>query len=534
MFCKKCGSELPEESKFCKFCGQDLSTEVAENTKSDVVENIKAKAENIIDKAKSIDISAEAQTLKDGAVNIAEKAQTLKGEAVNIAEKAKNSDPKSKKFIAIGAGIVAALALVGVGVSAFASSPEVVVATAFYNTFNDIKTEHIEAYEQLPVVSYLSDYMTDAYSFTIDQGDYEMTINTDYKNKQVQTLVDYMGFEVLCQISEDYYTIEVDGLKDVYGFNLDTIEDDFADYDVLPIDFPSDYEIPFFENPNTKIYETIEKIITSNLKSLSKTMEVTETGTNSVKYQGKNVEAKTYEIKLSADDLEDVLYAISKEVFDNKDVIEYFGVNIDATNAILDAINEPEQPDLSDLEDEFEDFIDDFIGGYEDIDGIFVSIYDKQLTEVLIEVGSDEALFIFNEKATTSTKITADFDGYEYVYAMTFEDGVLEIDYEDAFNYDSFNFVYDTTDDSDNASFETRYYTLDFTLDGSEKDEFTFYVEYYGEEFEVFSQKNKLDKNWFEQPSSFVDIFDLDEDDFEDIVTELISSSSIGNLLYLF
>ena len=32
MFCRYCGNEIPEKSKFCKICGKELSIEVSNNT----------------------------------------------------------------------------------------------------------------------------------------------------------------------------------------------------------------------------------------------------------------------------------------------------------------------------------------------------------------------------------------------------------------------------------------------------------------------------------------------------------------------
>ena len=65
-----------------------------------------------------------------------------------------------------------------------------------------------------------------------------------------------------------------------------------------------------------------------------------------------------------------------------------------------------------------------------------------------------------------------------------------------------------------NLTFSNGYSEYVLSVDGSTKNALSISGEIDGVSFSIDSEKNNLDKNWFDQDDDFVNILLLDDDDF--------------------
>ncbi|MFI3200863.1 MAG: zinc ribbon domain-containing protein [Eubacteriales bacterium] len=496
MNCIKCNQELEENVNFCQYCGQnqlDIPTNHEYSMQQEIV-----KTQNTM-------------------VN-----QETKKEFAPFLQNLRNN-PKAKKLMGC---IIGVLVMLGIGIAWFLNTPKMVVLRAFNNTIDGIEKEMESIVNGLDVITHFENFYTGGnYKMEMEIDDLAFTMLSDYKNKQIQVDLDYYGFEIITQLSEQYFTVDLGGITGTYGIDFTTLVQDLEEFELLPIYLPDNYEFPLYQEVDTEMTEEVNDIVRLHfMEFLKNNMDIEKTGETMVESDGKNVKGTVFSLNLDEKMLERMLLDMTEEIFQNKKFVDYYEKDIEAYNdllyALTDYIDISEADYLLDLQQMYE-LIEDMIYEITDaygkhIESMEVVVHNQKIAKIQVKASGDEIFLTLNTgKNILDTISLGDNDLEVLQLSCTYEKGILDISMDT--DILSYAIEYDTTRSRNNVSITEYYYNYEnkntFTIDTTTKNQVILDLEMEGVNFHLKSEKNSLDKNWFQQSSVFKNVFTLTEYD---------------------
>lgn len=535
MNCKNCGNENSGNTKFCVECGTLLSEETVEVAET-------ATEEVTTEEVAIEEVAAEEASPAEEMVT---EEATPTEEVVEMEEIIEEyvEEPKKKggKKVALVIGIVVVVLAVAAAIGAkfLVSSPEVTVAKAFANTGDAIVLELDEMAEAMPIAGLLADFATGQYTvdMSYDSPQFGLDIDTTMDNTtgQMKVTPSVMGFSGDILISEEYITLEMDLLSDVYGVNLETLEEDLVALGYME-EMPEGLVVTSQEEVIAEYEAAAEAgkdIVTGLLLDIAALCSVEELGTEDLEIGGYAVTTDAYGVLLDVDGLGDVLETLFDEILANEVLVTCINRQIVTTlmadGVDLDALGISGLTDTSLLEEVFAEILVE----YEAISGelaeveLVVNVYNDKVARMSMS-NNDEVLaveFGVGEKILERVAFLSGYVGgevYETSYSMVLVDDVLESNLILG-GETIYTLSYDIPSAKDNFVLNVDGEEMILSVDATEEMAEIIW-ELDAETLVIEIEKTELAEGWFAQETSFINALELTEADLQAIAMQILFS----------
>ncbi|WP_317856158.1 zinc ribbon domain-containing protein [Chakrabartyella piscis] len=512
MKCKYCGYEGDANAKFCGSCGKALETEATVIAKENKIEEIETTEVN--------------EAIEESAI-------------IEMPEEKKKGGI-SKKVIIV-AVVVLIVAVAGVFAKSMVSaSPEVVVAKAFLATGDAITTEVDEIKEAMPIVALLEDFATGQYTIagTYEGYDFGLTVDMAMDNEAglLQMTPSILGFSGDILISKEYMTLEMPLLDDVYGVNLETLEEDMKARGLLdetsPVGILDTSAEEFLAEQDAAI-DGITDIINGVLPEMITICSVEELDAETIEIGDNSIDTDVYGITVNTENLKSILETVCAEILADEAVVTY--LNRQLVNYALTEGAYIGDLGITDLQDTvlLEGLFAEIMLGFDSISGnleamnFVVNIYNDKIARMYIEnSGNTWELQLGVEgkvlECVTSIRTFATGEVLEDTYALVLDGDVIFAEMD--LNGEMYSLVYDIAGNNDNFVLNVVDEIITLTVDSTQENAVEIAYEEGYESITILIEKAELADGWFVQKTDFVNALDLTEEEVQSIIMKLLFS----------
>lgn len=509
MKCKNCGYDADVNAKFCGNCGEMLEIKTVEPAEAyGATENKKAIEERAI---------------------------------IEVVEEKRTGGIFKKVMIFVVVAVMAA------GIAVFAqsmfTSPEVKVAKAFLNTGEAVIAEVDEIKKAMPIMAFLEDFATGQYTLEGEYEDYTMEVIVDMTMDngagQLQVTPSIWGFGGDILISKEYMTLEMAGLQDVYGVNLETLEEDMKMngllQEELPVGILDTSAEGFFVEQEAAI-DGITDILNGALPEIITLCSVEELGKEGIAIGEQQIDTDAYKIILDTDGVKSVFETVIAEILADEAIVTYCNrqlINFALAEGIYIAnLGITDLQDTTLLEGIFAAAmveVESISGDLQEVECI-VNIYQDKIASIYLENNGDAWELqlgidgkILERMASIRTFATGEV--IEDTYVVVLDGTVLNADMN--LNGDTCSLVYDIAGGTDNFVVDFFGEIITLTLDCTSEDLLEFvYIGAY-EEIEFVLKKAELVEGWFVQKTEFVNALELTEEELQEIMMQALFSDML-------
>ncbi len=487
LFCYNCNNPMSEGDTFCEKCGADQRNANANS-------------------------------------NVATTFAEIQPEGVGVAELPRKKKSKAPIIVIVAVILIAAVAF---ALFTFLKPEKYNLSQSFENTFVEIENEFMAYKDSLPALAFFNDVESQAYGAYITASGNSISVESDCKNNNYKLQISAEGIELPIYIANDRFVLTA-------GENYGVTYDDFATnfyssslfQNILTAASSLYTTMPDMSDLNLKEYyeygmafnKSIVNIFSDSFDKMYETLEIVTSTNKKITINSSDVKCNLHKINLKSEDIKVFTDELLSLISQNDDVVSYINKYY-----------------LADLGITFEDMLPQFkvllkllVDSYEEeCEGKFdlnIYTYNDRLARIhldLKELDDSGIIVDFNtdEKITENISISLlDGDMSSTIsLSTTFEDNVFK--YSVCADEEEIELTYDT---------ESSIVSL--SVDDSEV--FSFSLEIQDDKLEIISDalgegkiyftKNQLPENWFDIPTDFNNILDLDLEELIDAYYQLV------------
>ncbi len=555
MLCFNCQNEIAENAKFCKFCGQnqslkqDAPTEISATdfSEPEVVQN---EAQTYQPPQEEAPQEGTYQTYQPPQEEAPQEGtyqtyQPPQEEASQTFEQDQEGayqggtppieppvppEPKTSFFtprnIAITGGAAAVVALGIIFAPKLFSNPTADVEKAFNETGVAIETEYNELMAKIPAYTFFDGIYTDSYKFSTEYEGASLDVFTNFKDKQIRADASMLGTNVSMLLSDKHLTIETSLLDDVYGINFDTAVDDLSSSEFFGfIELPEGtFDLMSTSMNLDEIYDEFGKMSELFIGKIVNASEIEKVSDLEVEVDGDDMDLDTYELYITANDLEDALLEGIDVYFEDGATVEALERNIELYNSYANVYGQygmeyGAEMDIDDIKDSLEDTVKEIADGYKEIEDepIIISLHDGKIAriEIMSPTGSEIVLSLVGGSSILD-EIKLSSKGESMTFSMFYEDDYFVFEYDFPDGTGGF-LEYDTISSDDNFIVSMDGMEVIFTLDSTEEGVIRFEFDNGYESIEIEAEKDDF---IFEQ-DDYINILQMTEGEIMDVISEI-------------
>ncbi len=506
MNCINCGSQNDEKAKFCANCGAAIQKEA-----------------EVVAPAASEEVVAEEPTTENEYM---------------IAPKKKKMGIVAK--ILIGIGIVLLLGVVAVvaGLHWLVNTPVVALGGAFTNTGIAIVEEVDEVTATMPITAFFEGFETGQYTATAEYEDADIALSMDMEMDIAESLLkmtpNLMGFGADILVSEQYLTVEMAILDDVYGVNLETLSEDlvangYLQEDEVADDILGDTPEELLAEREESI-EALADVFIAVLPEISEMSSVEELDNETLEIGGETITTDAYGVVLDMVATRATLEKLFDEILAEDILVRYINrqllTGVLSDEIYLEGFDIEDLSDKSYLESKFAEILANFDAASGDLDDveIVINVYNNRIARIALEHNGDTMELQLGvgekvlERVTFATTVAGETT--EIGFAMAMEDDVFQSALD--LNGDICSVYYDFAESADNFVLDAFGTVVVLSVDFSDADimEITYADEYAEVVFNM--EKTELADGWFEQKTEFIEIVKMTEEELQAVVMTVL------------